>query len=600
MAQSSQLAAVNEKYWKSQRRSFKDEHTLPIRVCYYGRVSTDHFSQIQAFDNQSQYYAMLGETHKNWITVAEFSDVSTGTNTNRQGFTDMIQMAMRGEIDLIVTRDWSRWGRNLTENVKYVRMLRELGTEVYAVSDGTWSFSEDSDFTMGLMSVFSENESRRISTKVKAGQMVSRNKHVLYGNGLILGYDLVKGSTSEENHYVINPQQAEVVKRIYELYSENYGLSKIVKILTEENRLNSNGGCKFSPTYLCRILSNEVYTGKLCYNKSYKPDMLSKRVVNRDKSTHVYIPSPKVPQIISDELFAKVASIRDSKKRKDTGKAQCTHISNEKYMSRMRCNCSKTYKRYMWREVAGQPVYGYKCRNVADTGGRAVDGMVCKMPSFPQWHLDLQWYNIINNTFDNPEQTAKKVMKLIDKLGIHDERYSAITKQITLLQKEKDKVSSRKESLQNKWLDNLLDNDEYKRLSEGLNTEITELENKIEGLRVEIGQEDKDRGIKVATLQRVEAALLGSDNFSELNYDNDEFFKAMVARITVMPDRCYRWYLNIGSGKGWGIFSEKNYELYDNFTISFEEARRYRKRTNKYVRRNQYTPIKVEIYIRTK
>ena len=63
MAQSSQLAAVNEKYWKSQRRSFKDEHTLPIRVCYYGRVSTDHFSQIQAFDNQSQYYAMLGETH---------------------------------------------------------------------------------------------------------------------------------------------------------------------------------------------------------------------------------------------------------------------------------------------------------------------------------------------------------------------------------------------------------------------------------------------------------------------------------------------------------------------------------------------------------
>ena len=191
-------------------------------------------------------------------------------------------------------------------------------------------------------------------------------------------------------------------------------------------------------------------------------------------------------------------------------------------------------------------------------------------------------------------------MKLIDKLGIRDERYSVVTKQITALQKEKDKVSSRKENLQNKWLDNLLDNDEYKRLSETLTTDITEIEGKIGALRNEIGQDDKDRGIKVATLQRVEASLLGSDNFSELNYDNEEFFKAMVARITVMPDHCYRWYRNIGSGKGWGIFSEKNYELYDYFTISFEQARRFRKRTNNYVRENQYNPIKVEIYIRTK
>lgn len=600
MGRGSPLEAVNEKYWKSQRRSFKDEHDLPVRVCYYGRVSTAHFEQLQAYDNQSQYYTMLGETHKNWITVAEFSDVSTGTNTNRQGFTDMIQMAMRGEIDLIVTRDWSRWGRNLTENVKYVRMLRELGVEVFAVSDGTWSFAEDSDFTMGLMSVFSENESRRISTKVKAGQMVSRNKLVLYGNGGILGYDLVKGRTSEENHYVINPEQAEVVKRIYELYSENYGLKSICSILTSEGRLNSSGVCSFNPTYLSRVLSNEVYTGKICYNKSFKPDMLSKRVVNKDKSTHVYIRSEKVPQIISDELFAKVAAIRDSKKRKDTGKAQCTHVSQEKYISRMRCNCSKTHKRYIWRHVQGKPVYGYKCRNVTDSCGHAVEGIVCQMPSIPQWHLDLQWYEIMNNVFDRPEQTAKKVMKLIDKMGIHDERYSFAIKRIAALEKDKEKVLFRKDNLQNKWLDNLLDNDEYKRLSEGLTAEITDIESRIQELRDEIGQEDEDRGIKIATLHKVEAALLGSDDFSELNYDNEEFFKAMVARITVMPDRCYRWYLNIGSGKGWGLFSEKNYELYDYFTISFNQARNFRRRTNQYVRENQYHPIKVEIYIRTK
>ena len=599
MAQSSQLAEINEKYWMSQRRSYKNEYVAPVRVAYYGRVSTSHFEQLQAFDNQSQYYSMLAETHKNWITVAEFSDVSTGTNTNRQGFADMIQMALNGEIDLIVTKDWSRWGRDLIGNVKYVRLLRENGVEVHAVVDGTWSFESDSDFTMGLMSVFSENESRRLSSRVRSGQMVSRNNQILFGNGVILGYDLVKGPTSAENHYVINPDQAEVVKRIFELYSENYGLSKIVKILTEENRLNSSGICKFSPTYLCRVLSNEVYTGKLCYNKSHKPDMFSKRIVNKDKSSHVYIRSDKVPQIISDELFAKVAAIRDSKKRKDTGKAQCTHISNEKYMSRMRCNCSKTFKRYCWRQVEGEPVYGYKCRNVSDSRGHAVDGIVCKMPSFPQWHMDLQWYSILNNTFDNPEKTARKVMGLIDKLGIRDEKYNSITKQIASMEKEKGKISSRKQILQNKWLDGLLEDDEYKQLSGSLNAELTEIDSKIEALKAELGQDDKDRSLKVATLQRVETALLSGDSFFEINYDNVEFFKAMVARITVMPDKCYRWYLNIGSDKSWGIFTEKNYELYDYYTIGFEEARRFRKRTNKYVRRNQYKPIKVEIYIRT-
>ena len=398
---------------------------------------------------------------------------------------------------------------------------------------------------------------------------------------------------------MINPEQAEVVKRIFQLYSENYGLKAICTILTEEGRLNSSGKCSFSPPYISRILSNEVYTGKICYNKSYKPDMLSKRVVNKDKSTHVYIPSEKVPQIISDDLFAKVTAIRNSKKCKDSGKAQCTHISKEKYMSRMKCNCSKTHKRYIWRHVKGKPVYGYKCRNVTDSCGHAVDGIVCKMSGFPQWHMDLQWYTILNNIFDSPEQIAQKVMKLIDKLGVRDERYDTVTKQISSLQKGKDKVLSRKENLQNKWLDNLLDNEEYKRLSETLNLEIVEIERKIEALKNEIGQEDKDRGVKVATLKKVEASLLGNDNFLELNYDNEEFFKAMVTRITVMPDHCYRWYLNIGSVKGCGTFKEQNYELYDYFTISFEQAKKFRKRTNDYVRENQYNPIKVEIYIRT-
>ena len=101
---------------------------------------------------------------------------------------------MNGGCDLIVTRDWSRWGRDVIGNIKFVRMLKEVGVEVHAVSDGSWSFEENSGFMIGLHSLISEQESNRISIKVKAGQMVSRNNHILYGNNLF-GYKLCKENT---------------------------------------------------------------------------------------------------------------------------------------------------------------------------------------------------------------------------------------------------------------------------------------------------------------------------------------------------------------------------------------------------------------------
>ena len=121
-------------------------------------------------------------------------------------------------------------------------------------------------------------------------------------------------------------------------------------------------------------------------------------------------------------------------------------------------------------------------------------------------------------------------------------------------------MEKRKVSLQNKWLDGLLDDADYKRLSSEIVSELSELEQEISDINAELGEHTDDYGIKMATIHKVEAELLGGENYSEINYENEEMFKAIVAQVRVMPDHCFRWYLNIGSGRGWSFFSEEAYE----------------------------------------
>ena len=100
-------------------------------------------------------------------------------------------------------------------------------------------------------------------------------------------------------------------------------------------------------------------------------------------------------------------------------------------------------------------------------------------------------------------------------------------------------------------------------------------------------------------IRMIETVLVEGEDLSKIIID-DDFVDALVARIVLYEGRTFKFYLNIGSGRGWAFFSEKSYELYDKWTLGFEEARRYRKANNMYLRENQWEDLHVEVYIRTK
>lgn len=189
------------------------------RIVYYGRVSTEHEAQLEALEKQMQWYEDQTKYHPNWTVVGKYIDEGiTGTLAKkRPSFMKMIEDAKQRKFDLIVTREVCRFARNTVDTLVLTRELKNYGVEVYFVSDNIWTMDGDGELRLTIMATLAQEESRKISERVRAGQAVSRENGVLFGNGNIIGYDRV-GST-----YVINPEQAATIRTIFELYSQGLG-----------------------------------------------------------------------------------------------------------------------------------------------------------------------------------------------------------------------------------------------------------------------------------------------------------------------------------------------------------------------------------------
>lgn len=123
----------------------------------------------------------------------------------RPAFLRMLEDARAGKFDLIVTREVCRFARNTVDTLVTTRELKNLGIEVYFVEDNIWTMDGDGELRLTIMATLAQEESRKVSERVRAGQKISRENGVLYGNGNIIGYDRVG------NTYVINEEQAETV-----------------------------------------------------------------------------------------------------------------------------------------------------------------------------------------------------------------------------------------------------------------------------------------------------------------------------------------------------------------------------------------------------
>ena len=391
------------------------------KAVFYGRVSTEHEAQLAALENQMQWYEDQAKYHPNWTVHDKYIDEGiTGTQAKkRPAFMKMIENAKQGEFDLIVTREVCRFARNTVDTLVMTRELKNFGVEVYFVEDNIWTMDGDGELRLTIMATLAQEESRKISERVRAGQKISRDNGVLYGSGNIIGYDRVNGT------YVINEDQAETVRMIFDLYLEGLGETKICKELCRRQRKDGHGNVSWSVSKISRILRNATYMGYKCYLKSYSNNYLEqKRIKNLDESTYLYVKGDFEP-IIPEEVFKRCEEIRKTRTTKMiVNKGERTYgkrASQDVWLRKLRCACGSTFRKNKWRtNQRGDTVYGYQCYNQVNNGSKVfrekngldTDGY-CDIRMIGDWKLDLMAKKIFEAIWTDRKEDAKLAYKLL-------------------------------------------------------------------------------------------------------------------------------------------------------------------------------------------
>ena len=285
-----------------------------IYVASYCRVSTDQEDQHNSFASQQRYFRDYIQHHPDWELYAVYADEGiTGTSTKkRTQFNRMIEDAYAGKFQLILTKEVSRFSRNILDTIAYTRELKALGVGVRFFLDGICTLDSYAELYLSIMASMAQDESRKTSSRVTWGQTRQMEKGVVFGHSL-LGY------TVHQGRLTVEPDGAELVRRIFELYAvEQISTAEIARILTREGHLTHHGNEKWTANGVLKILKNEKYVGDLLQKKTYTPDYLThEKRRNTGEIPFIRIENHHTP-IVGRELW-NMAQARMAKNRKQTG-----------------------------------------------------------------------------------------------------------------------------------------------------------------------------------------------------------------------------------------------------------------------------------------
>ena len=286
-------------------------YNLPLRVCYYCRVSTGSDVQLNSLDNQLEYYENYIKSKPKWIFSGGYiEEGKTGVRVDvRPSFKKMIHDAKNNKFDLIITKEVSRFARDLEDSIHYIRELKDSGVGVFFENQNLNTFDSNSELILNIMFNLAQDESRKLSSRVKFG-----HKQAIE-NGHVLGSSNITGYKKDNCKLVIVEKEAKFIKTLFELYaSGKYGFQKLSKRLSELGYLNKKGKL-YDKDSLKRMIENPKYKG---YYRAKTYEILDYRTKRRkknslDEQVLYKCKDGSIPAIISEELWDQANKILKSR-----------------------------------------------------------------------------------------------------------------------------------------------------------------------------------------------------------------------------------------------------------------------------------------------
>ena len=481
-----------------------------LKVAAYCRVSTDSDEQSTSYEAQVEHYTNFIQKNEEWEFAGIFADDGiSGTNTKkREEFNRMIAECMEGHIDMIITKSISRFARNTLDCLRYIRQLKEKNVPVFFEKENINTMDSKGEVLLTIMASLAQQESESLSKNVKMGmQFRFQNGEVQVNHNRFMGY-----TKDEDGHLIIEPAEAEIVKRIYREYLQGASLKQIGDGLMDDGILTAAGKAKWRPESVKKILKNEKYIGDALLQKTYTVDVLTKkRVKNNGIVPQYYVENSHEP-IIPRDLYMQVQEEMLRRANLHSGANRKKRVYSSKYALSSIVYCSKCgdiYRRIAWNN-RGKHSTVWRCVNRVEHGPDC-----CDAPTVQE------------------EELQNAVVKAINMaLGGKDEMLTALEKNIAMVLALEDETSmesldAKLEALQQELLKRANARQDYEDLAD----EIDLLREQKQNAMAENAERE---GLKqrIAEMQQFLAEQRGTIQ----EYD-EQIVRKLIEKITVHDEK---------------------------------------------------------------
>ena len=409
-------------------------YDIELNVAYYARVSTEKVEQQASIKHQEEHFEELIHSNNRWKFAGSYIDdgISGIHADKREEFQRMLRDAKLGKIDMIITKEISRFARNTLDSIQYTRELLSYGVCVWFQNDGINTIDDDSEFRLTIMAGVAQDEIRKLSSRVKFGHAQSIK------NGVVLGHRMY-GYSNNQGKLELIPEEAEMVRMIFQDYASGISTPRIEKKLWNMGYRSFKGG-KISRDVIKNIIRNPKYKGYYCGGKVKVVDMFTKKQEFLPQSEWIMFKDDgsRVPQIIDETTWEKAnAYLRE---RGEAIKSRRTSFKSENIFTG-KLFCANDGAPYWMKQhyIRGKEDVRWVCSYKIKNGAASCDSFGLAESELKEIIAEL-----INKSSENIDSILEEYFEIlqssIKNIPHNKNEISRLEKQIDLLKQKREKI----------------------------------------------------------------------------------------------------------------------------------------------------------------